>query len=88
MHIHCADIAAVFISPNGIQQHFPGVDPVGIEHKKLDHIEFFRGKVRKLAVAVGIAPIQVQADGSNRQHVAFLPRTGTAAPEQGLYSGF
>ena len=40
VYIHGADITAVFISPNSIQQSFSGIDTVGISHQEFNHIEF------------------------------------------------
>ena len=49
MDVHGADVAAVFISPDGVQQRFPGVDPVGIAHEKLNDVEFLCGQIGQLA---------------------------------------
>ena len=49
-----ADVTAVFIGPDGIQQCFPGIDPVGVAHEEFNHIEFLCGQIRHYAVSEGI----------------------------------
>ena len=81
MHVHGADVAAVFVCPDGVQQRFPGVDPVGIAHEKFDDVEFLGGQIGQLAVSVGVPGVQIQGDGADGQAVSrglFFGASGAA----------
>ena len=53
MDINRANIAAVFVGPDGIQQRLPGIDPVGIAHQKFHNVKFLGGQIGNLSAAVG-----------------------------------
>ena len=72
MDIYRPDVAAVFIGPDGIQQSFPGVYPVGISHQKFDDIKFLGSQISQFAAAVGIAPVEIQRNRANGQGVVCL----------------
>ena len=70
MHIHGTDIAAVFISPDGVQKIFTGVNAVGIAHQEFNHVKFLRGQIRKDTASVCVSGIQIQRDGTDGQKIA------------------
>ena len=39
--VHGSNVAAVLISPDGIQKSLPGVHPVGVAHEKFDDVKLF-----------------------------------------------
>ena len=85
--IHGADVRTVFVSPDGVQQILPGVDPVGIAHEELDDIELLGGQVCQLVAPVGIAAVQVQTDVAAHQLVfRLLLFGGAAACGGGIYT--
>ena len=90
MHIHGADVTAVFIGPDGIEQCLPGIDPVGIVHEIFNHIEFFRGQIHQCTGAISVPGIQIQCDGTDGQLVdgcCSIAAVGTGPAEQGTDSG-
>ena len=87
MDIHCADITAIVIRPNGVQQRFTGINAVGIAHQEFDNIEFLSGQLHQFAGGIGVSGIQVQGYCANGQQCGSgLGRRGVTA-KQGLYSG-
>ena len=60
VYIYGADITAIVVAPNSIQQDFAGIDPVCVPHQKLHNIEFLCGEFHQSAGYKGVARIQVQ----------------------------
>ena len=84
MDIHRPNIAAIFIGPDGVEERFPGIDPVGIAHEKFNHIEFLGGEHHQFAALVGIPGVQVQSDVAAGEPVGLLLFTGPGPPQQGI----
>ena len=90
MDIHGADVRTVLVCPDGVEQVFPGKDPVGIAHQVLDDVELLGGQVGKLVAPIGVPGIQIQTDGAAQQLVLRgFPCRGdaAAAAEHGADAG-
>ena len=83
MDVHGADVRAVLVCPDGVEQVFPGKDPVGIAHQVLDDVELLGGQVGKLVAPIGVPGIQIQTDGAAGKLVfGLLPGSGGAPKKE------
>ena len=65
MNIYGTNIAAVLISPDSIQQRFPGVHTIWISHQEFNDVKFLGSQIRDLTVSVSVPCIQIQGNISN-----------------------
>ena len=66
MHVHRANIAAIIIAPDNVQQLLTGVDSVRIADQQLNQIEFLCGELYRNAVLVGVPALRIQGDIASR----------------------
>ena len=82
MDVHGADVAAVLVAPDQVQQIFPGIDPVGIADKQLHHVKFAGRQVHRHAVLIDVVLPRVDGNGADGDTVV-LGLIAAAATKQG-----
>ncbi len=84
--VHGTDVAAVVVTPDDVQQIFPGIDPIGISDQQLHQVKFLGGEIHRHAFFIGVAALRIQSDGAPgdagfRLALAAAPENG---PDPGL----
>ena len=61
MDVHCADIAAILIAPDEVEQVLAGIDAVRVADEQLDKVELAGRQLDGLAVLIDVALLRVDS---------------------------